>query len=106
MCCWFNAGEYDNPRAKRALGYARQKIRAKKTEGGHDFYANLYLAQALFISGDSDWDEYYRVRRDLLLARQRSDGSWQGDGVGDIYGTTLALIVLQLPYNQVPIMQR
>ena len=45
-------------------------------------------------------------RRDFLLAEQQADGSWYGDSVGDIYGTAVALIILQLPYNQLPIMQR
>ncbi|RME39338.1 MAG: hypothetical protein D6788_05655 [Planctomycetota bacterium] len=106
VACWFNAGLYDSPRAKRALAFAKQKVRPDRTAGGHDFYAHLYLAQAMFVSRDPDWDEYYAARRDRLLALQNPDGSWQGDGVGDIYGTALALIVLQLPYNQLPIMQR
>ncbi len=41
-----------------------------------------------------------------MLTQQRPDGSWWGDGVGDIYGTAIALIVLQLPFNQLPIMQQ
>ena len=41
----------------------------------------------------------------MLLAEQLSEGSWQGDGVGDVYGTAIALIILQSPYNQLPIMQ-
>ena len=106
VCCWYNAGEYTNPRARRALAFAKQKIRPDATEGGHDYYAHLYFAQALYISDDPYWDEYFEKRRDILLARQRADGSWLGDGIGDVYGTAIALIVLQLPYNQLPIMQR
>ena len=106
VCCWFNAGEYESPRAKKALAYCKRKIKPAKTEGGHDFYAHLYFAQAMFVSDDPDWDEYFKERRDWLLARQNPDGSWKGDGVGDIYGTALALVVLQLPFNQLPIMQR
>jgi squalene cyclase len=60
----------------------------------------------LFVSGDSYWNEYFPKRRDYLLAQQESDGSWWGDGVGDIYGTAVALIILQLPFNQLPIMQQ
>jgi squalene cyclase len=73
---------------------------------GHGYYAHLYFSQALYVSADPFWDEYFPQRRDVLLAQQRSDGSWFGDGVGDIYGTAVALILLQLPYNQLPIMQR
>lgn len=105
VCCWFNAGEYDNPRALRALEYARGILKPNTRVGGHDFYAHLYLAQALYVSSDDSWNDYFVKRRDYLLALQRRDGSWQGDGVGDIYGTAIALIILQLPFNQLPIMQ-
>jgi squalene cyclase len=106
VCCWYNAGEYTNPNAANALSFCKSKIRPQSTEGGHDFYAHLYLSQALFVSSDPDWDKYYQKRRDFLLAAQNPDGSWNGDGVGDIYGTAIALIILQLPYQQLPIMQR
>lgn len=106
VCCWFNAGEYDNPLAKRALDYCKQNIKADGAIRGHDFYAHLYMAQALYVSSDPDWPRYYAKRKEYLLNRQRADGSWMGDGVGDIYGTALSLIVLQLPFNQLPIMQR
>lgn len=105
VCCWFNAGEYTNPRAARALGYCRQTLKPDEPNPGHDFYAHFYYAQALYLSRTPYWDEYFPKRRDLLLATQRTDGSWQGDGVGDVYGTALALVILQLPYNQLPIMQ-
>lgn len=106
VCCWYNAGAYENPHAKRALKYSKDKIKPTRTTGGHDFYAHFYLSQALWISRDSYWEEYYPKRRDFFLGQQRADGSWWGDGVGDVYGTALALIMLQLPYNQLPIMQQ
>ena len=34
------------------------------------------------------------------------DGSWNGDQVGGTYGTAVALLILQLPYKNLPIMQR
>jgi hypothetical protein len=106
VCCWFNAGEYDNPLAKRALSYCKANIPPDQPYRGHDFYAHLYMAQALYVSADPDWMDYFTKRRDFLLAKQRDDGAWYGDGVGDIYGTALALVILQLPFNQLPIMQQ
>lgn len=105
VCCWYNAGEYTNPRAARALGYCKETLKPDEPSGGHDFYAHFYYAQALYLSRMPFWDEYFPKRRDLLLSQQRSDGSWQGDGVGDVYGTAIALVILQLPFNQLPIMQ-
>lgn len=106
VCCWYNAGAYTDPRATRAMKYCIANIKPERTHGGHDYYAHLYLSQALYISNHPYWDEYFPKRRDLMLTQQRPDGSWWGDGVGDIYGTAIALIVLQLPFNQLPIMQR
>ncbi|MFQ5491333.1 MAG: prenyltransferase/squalene oxidase repeat-containing protein [Phycisphaerae bacterium] len=106
VCCWFNAGEYDNPLALRALKFAKDNIRIGRNAFGHAYYSQLYFSQAMFISGKKDWDPYFPPTRDFLLRQQRSDGSWQGDHVGRVYGTAVALIVLQLPYNRLPIMQR
>ncbi len=106
VCCWFNAGLYDNPRAKRALAYCKQHLKPGQSIAGHDYYAHLYYAQALYVSDDPFWDEYYAKRRDLLLTQQQPDGSWSVDAIGDVYDTAIALIILQLPYNQLPIMQQ
>lgn len=106
VCCWFNAGEYTNPRARKALEFSKDRIRPTGTAGGHDFYAHLYLSQALYIGSDPYWEEYFPLRRNYMMSIQQPDGAWYGDGVGDIYGTAVALIILQLPYNQLPIMQR
>lgn len=105
VCCWFNGGEYENPRAKKALEYCKQIFGAGQLDRGHDYYAHFYMAQALYTSKDPFWGEYYRQRRDYLLSQQRTDGSWFGDGVGDIYGTAIALTILQMPFNKLPIMQ-
>lgn len=107
VCCWYNAGEYENPRAKRALEYCKQTLKGDGPHGGHDYYAHLYYAQALWIGDDPIWEDYFGKRRDFLLRQQHeTEGFWWGDGVGDIYGTAIALIILQLPFNQLPIMQR
>lgn len=105
VCCWFNAGAYDNPLALKALAYCKQTLKPEVRYRGHDYYAHLYMSQALYISSDRTWPDYFAKRRDYLLRQQQPDGSWWGDGVGDVYGTALALIILQLPYNQLPIMQ-
>ncbi len=105
VCCWFNAGEYDNPLAKRALQYAKENIPTNRMIG-HWFYAHLYLAQAIYLAGEQEWDAYFPKIRDRLLSMQEDDGAWTDRGVGRVYGTAIALIILQLPYNQMPIMQR
>ena len=106
VLCWYNAGEYNNPFAKKAMEYSKDKIKPGATQGGHDFYAHFYFSQALYVGSDPYWDEYFPKRRDYYLSQQAAEGYWMGDGVGDIYGTAVALVTLQLPYNLLPIMQK
>ncbi len=107
ICCWYNAGDYDNPLVERALKFCHETIGHRQSTLGHFYYAHLYYSQALYLSRDERaWDEYFPWIRDWLLHNQREDGSWQGDAVGLPYGTSLALIILQMPYNRLPIMQR
>jgi squalene cyclase len=102
----YNAGRYDDPMAEKALQYAKRTLPINGSNQGHHYYAQLYLAQALYQKGGPEWDEYYAKMAKWLLAQQAQDGSWQGDGVGTTYGTALALTILQLPYALVPIYQR
>lgn len=109
VACWFNAGQYDNPMALNALKFCKKNIGfGPGGEGtwGHWYYAHMYLAQVMYLAGDKEWKEYFPKIRDRLLAAQEPDGGWQGDSVGKIYGTSIALLILQLPYNNLPIMQR
>ena len=39
------------------------------------------------MAGDQYWDKYFPKTRDQLIAMQQPDGSWNGDGIGQVYGT-------------------
>ncbi len=108
VVCWFNAGQSDLPLCHRNIGYCIDAIGARDSAAvmGHYFYAHFYMAQAMYLSGDQNWDKYYPTIRDALLAIQRDDGSWDRSSAGAVYSTNLAMIVLQLPYQYLPIMQR
>lgn len=109
VLCWYNAGLYDHPNAIKALAYCKTNIGigpSREGVAGHYYYAHLYYGQALYLAGAQEWDQYFPPMRDYLLTQQAEDGSWDGDNVGTVYGTAVALILLQLPYNTLPIMQR
>lgn len=109
VVCWFNAGQYEHPNAVKALAYCKTNIGVGASRigvTGHYYYAHLYFAQAMYLSGQKNWDWYFPKMRDYLLSVQAEDGSWEGDSVGKVYGTAVALTILQLPYNYIPIMQR
>jgi hypothetical protein len=105
----YNAGEYDSKLADTCLKFVWSQLgpgkQAWNTGDGHDFYTQLYASQAFYQAGDKYWNAYFPPLRDELLRMQQADGSWQGD-VGPTYGTSIALIILQLPYKFLPIYQR
>lgn len=109
VVCWYNAGLSDSALCRRNLRFIKETIGPGDPGGqvlGHFFYAHLYMSQAMYLSGDKNWDSYFPKLRDRLLAQQSETGTWTGDGAGEVYGTSLALIILQLPYRYLPIMQR
>jgi hypothetical protein len=105
----YNAGQFDSPIATDCLKYVWGQFKAHEgwQKGGfHDFYTHLYASQGFYMAGDEYWDNYFPGARDQLIAMQTGDGSWQGDGIGQIYGTAIAVIILQLPYKYLPVFQR
>lgn len=110
VVCYFNAGIYDQPTVKSALEFSERTLAPGRTSDGsffgHYFYAHLYMAQAMYLAGEEKWSKYFPPMRDILLRKQADDGSWDGDHVGSTYGTAVALIILQLPYKNLPIAQR
>jgi CubicO group peptidase (beta-lactamase class C family) len=103
----YNAGMYDDqPFVDKAIQYVKKNINPTTDSTGHHFYTQLYYAQALYQRGGKDWDDYLAKIGPWLVRTQKKDGSWDGDGVGPIYGTAIALTILQLPFALVPIYQR
>ena len=103
----YNAGVYDDqPFVDKAVQYCKKHMQVATDNTGHHYYAHLYWSQALYQRGGEDWAQYYTKAASWLLKQQKKDGSWEGDGVGTVYGTSIALIILQLPYSLVPIYQR
>lgn len=103
----YNAGVYDDqPFVEKAYDYCKKHIQVAVDSTGHHFYTHLYWSQALYQRGGKDWADYYSKKSSWLLKQQKKDGSWDGDGVGTVYGTAIALTILQLPYALAPIYQR
>lgn len=102
----YNAGQYDSPMATKAFEYAWKHCKPTVSNDGHYFYTQLYMSQASWQKGDKVWGEYYPAIQRVLLRTQQGNGSWNGDGVGLVYGTSLALLMLQIPFNHLPILSR
>ncbi len=103
----YNAGVYDDqPFVEKAVRYCQKHIQVSVDNTGHHYYAHLYWSQALYQRGGTDWSVYFTKMSAWLLKQQKKDGSWDGDHVGAVYGTAIALTILQLPYAYAPIYQR
>jgi Squalene-hopene cyclase C-terminal domain/Prenyltransferase and squalene oxidase repeat len=102
-----SAGDYDSKEIKDGIAYLRQfntTLRGSR-RNSHYYYGQYYAAQAMWIHGGEAWTEWYASVRTELLQRQRPAGFWD-DPVCTEYGTAMALIVLQIPNDYLPIFQR
>lgn len=76
----------------------------------HGEYVEYYLAQVMWIEGGERWKQHYQQIAAYLVTQQDQDGSWYGTDdsreYGEIYSTTMALLILQMPYKRLPIFRR
>jgi hypothetical protein len=102
-----SAGVYDDKEVAEGIAYLKQFMREIKlgSRYSHYFYGHYYAAQAMWIRGGADWDEWFPAIRDELVGRQSAAGYWN-DNICNEYGTAMALIILQMPNNFLPIFQR
>ncbi len=102
-----SAGEYDTREVRDGIAYLQQYTREIKhgNRYSHYFYGHYYAAQAMWLRGGSAWNEWYPAIRDELILRQSASGYWL-DSICNEYGTAMALIILQIPNNYLPIFQR
>jgi hypothetical protein len=104
----FNAGIYEGSDVDRGLAYLMKHLPGGGIIGRepHYFYGQYYAVQATWQAGGDYWRRWYPAIRDELLGRQAIDGSWPDPTVCSEYGTAMALIILQMPNNSLPIFQR
>jgi hypothetical protein len=107
VCALNAAGIYNTPEVKAGLEFL---LRNKPGNGFgrpdiHYFYGHYYAVQAMWTAGGNYWQEWFPAIRDELLARQNPDGSWL-DQICGHYATSMACIILQVPNNYLPILQK
>ncbi len=108
VCILQGLGEYNHPKTKAGLKYLMRFLPTKGTLAGRSgfyFYGAYYSAQAMFSAGGDMWKKWYSGLSRELLAKQTSSGSWIRGGGGEVYSTGMALIVLQMPYRYLPILE-
>ena len=104
----YSAGIYDGNEVNNGLAYLMKHLPGGGRFGhsNHFFYGHYYAVQAMWHAGGDRWSQWYPAIRDTLLESQQDDGSWTLSSISPEYGTTMALIVLQMPNNYLPIFQR
>jgi hypothetical protein len=103
----YSAGIYKGPEVDAGLRFLlRHKPGGMFTRPDlHYFYGHFYAVQAMWTAGGSYWSEWYPAIRDELLNRQAANGSWY-DAICAHYATAMACIILQVPNNYLPILQK
>jgi prenyltransferase beta subunit len=103
-----SAGIYEGDEIRRALDYLLQRRPTPDSAGieSNFYYGHYYAAQAMWQAGGDYWKRWYPAIRDTLLARRRDDGSWFAQQICPEYYTAMACLVLQMPNNYLPILQR
>src|SRR5205807_9955698 len=124
-----NAGEDQDVLTVVWLNYVQSVVPvaagAKASRLGHDAYVHFYFAQACYHLGEEGhakmrpdlaraekegkatnallkWSRYRAVMFEDIASAQQENGSWKHSAVGEIYPTTLYLIVLQLDKGHLP----
>jgi prenyltransferase beta subunit len=110
----YSAGIYKDKSVKDGLNYLLNNFKPGNLRPGgfgiHDpshyyFYGHYYAAQAMWIAGGKYWQEWFPAIRDELIKRRGPDGNWN-DNVSPSYATAMACIILQIPNNYLPILQK
>jgi hypothetical protein len=114
----YSAGVYKGPAVEKGLQFLMQRYRPGNVQGGfgfdhdlllHYYYGHYYAAQAMWTAGGRYWREWFPAIRDELLRHRdynREGGYWFDGRICPHYCTAMALIILQIPNNYLPILQR
>ncbi len=108
---YYSAGIYEGKKIDSALKWImdRRPGRASRSVVSpmNYYYAHYYAVQAMWhaqIQHPDYWNTWYPAIRDELLDKKRhSNGTWPDSRVGPEFGTAMACIILQIPYNYLPI---
>lgn len=110
-------GKYDDPAIPKTLNYLNQ-IPIQWGGGGvqYFYYFHYYAIQAYYQAGGKEWNNWHPRIRELLLAKQNADGSWDAPpgtsehegavGPNKVYWTAMASLVLDIYMHFLPAYQR
>jgi hypothetical protein len=116
-----NTGIYEHDLIRAGIDYLKRQMPwIYRQYAGHYFYwyGHYYAAQVFFTASDPAnpsqdlWSSFYwpKMKKELLETKvDTHDGAsyWKNTtGPGDAFSTAVAAIILQIPYQYLPIFQR
>jgi hypothetical protein len=105
----FYAGIYEDDSIPRGLSYVRRSATpdgAGPAVQAYYFYGHYYAAQAMYLAGGEWWKDWWPRIRSELMQHQNADGSWSDPQWGQPLGTSMGLIIMQMPKRYLPIFQK
>ncbi len=108
---YYSAGIYEGERVDKALKwiFERQpgKASAREVSPMNYYYAHYYAVQAMWhaqIQAPHYWNAWYPAIRDELINKKMAQpGVWPDQRIGPEFGTAMSCIILQMPFNYVPV---
>ena len=108
---YYSAGIYEGEKVESALKWIYDhrpgKASGQTVSPMNYYYAHYYAVQAMWhaqLKNPQYWNDWYPLIRDELLDEKRSrDGTWPDSRVGPEFGTAMSCIILQIPFNYVPV---
>ncbi len=107
---YYSAGIYEGERVEKGLKWIFErrpgKANARTVSPMNYFYAHYYAVQAMWhaqIQSPHYWNRWFPAIRDELLEKKRGSEMWQDPRVGPEFATAMACIILQIPFNYVPV---
>jgi hypothetical protein len=104
----YSAGIADGPAVDAGILYMERYIPGPRTarDSQYYYYGAYYSGQAAWQAGGETWARWYPAQRAELLRLRTPEGHWSDPWIGNDYATAMALIALQLPFNNVPLFDR
>ncbi len=107
----YSAGIYEGEIVEKALKWMIDRkpgvARGQTVSPMNYYYAHYYAVQAMWhaqLKHPEYWNTWYpAIRDELLQVKRAQDGTWPDERVGPEFGTAMASIILQIPYNYVPV---
>ena len=108
---YYSAGIYEGEKVESALKWIYDhrpgKASGQLVSPMNYYYAHYYAVQAMWhaqLKNPQYWNTWYPLIRAELMDEKRSrDGTWPDARVGPEFGTAMSCIILQMPFNYVPV---